>query len=206
MVRQPKKLTDCPENLRESIDWLIQVKHGNGNGDGLGPLAEALKKFINDAIKKAEKSLTERQKQLECPSKSSEESYCDELQEKIKKAQNPKNESELSKLKSEKDKHYNEVHYLTQDARDKALKDIKERQTKLSELKDKLEAFIGKDKDNAETCQNLLTNLSEGLEKFLGFNSESKGYDGSGIVYSDLDRLCDGVMAFLHGVLSGVKG
>ncbi|CDR71648.1 hypothetical protein, conserved [Babesia bigemina] len=33
----------------------------------------------------------------------------------------------------------------------------------------------------------------------------SKGYDGQGIVYSDLDRLCDGVMAFLLGVLGAVK-
>ncbi|GBE63111.1 hypothetical protein, conserved [Babesia ovata] len=51
----------------------------------------------------------------------------------------------------------------------------------------------------------LLTNLCSGLEKFLGYQETSKGYDGSGIVYSDLDRLCDGVMAFLHGVLSEVK-
>ncbi|CDR71993.1 hypothetical protein, conserved [Babesia bigemina] len=40
---------------------------------------------------------------------------------------------------------------------------------------------------------------------FLGFNSASKGYDGSGIVYSDLDRLCDAVMGFLSGVLSNIK-
>ncbi|GBE60001.1 hypothetical protein, conserved [Babesia ovata] len=41
------------------------------------------------------------------------------------------------------------------------------------------------------------------LEKFLGYKDGN--YTGSGIVYSDLDRLCDGVMAFLHGVLSGVR-
>ncbi|CDR71991.1 hypothetical protein, conserved [Babesia bigemina] len=52
---------------------------------------------------------------------------------------------------------------------------------------------------------NILTNLCTGLETFLGFNSASKGYDGTGIVYSDLDRLCDGVMAFLSGVLDAVK-
>ncbi|GBE59553.1 Extracellular matrix-binding ebh, putative [Babesia ovata] len=34
----PKALTDCPENLREAIDWLIQVKHGGG----IQTLAEAL--------------------------------------------------------------------------------------------------------------------------------------------------------------------
>ncbi|CDR71536.1 hypothetical protein, conserved, partial [Babesia bigemina] len=52
---------------------------------------------------------------------------------------------------------------------------------------------------------NILTNLCTGLEKFLGFDKDSKGYDGSGIVYSDLDRLCDGVMGFLSGVLGAVK-
>ncbi|GBE63230.1 hypothetical protein, conserved [Babesia ovata] len=58
---------------------------------------------------------------------------------------------------------------------------------------------------NDNNCKNLLTNLCSGLEKFLGYQETSKGYDGTGIVYSDLDRLCDGVMSFLHGVLSGVK-
>ncbi|CDR71508.1 hypothetical protein, conserved [Babesia bigemina] len=53
--------------------------------------------------------------------------------------------------------------------------------------------------------KNLLDNLCDGLETFLGFNSASKGYDGTGIVYSDLDRLCDGVMGFLSGVLGAVK-
>ncbi|CDR71943.1 hypothetical protein, conserved [Babesia bigemina] len=52
---------------------------------------------------------------------------------------------------------------------------------------------------------NILNNLCDGLEKFLGFNKDSKGYDGTGIVYSDLDRLCDGVMGFLSGVLGAVK-
>ncbi|CDR71405.1 hypothetical protein, conserved [Babesia bigemina] len=53
--------------------------------------------------------------------------------------------------------------------------------------------------------KNLLENLCDGLQTFLGFNKDSKGYDGTGIVYSDLDRLCDGVMGFLSGVLSAVK-
>ncbi|GBE63382.1 hypothetical protein, conserved [Babesia ovata] len=86
-----------------------------------------------------------------------------------------------------------------EDARKKALKDITDRQTTLNELKEKLKDFIGD-----ENCKNLLTNLTEGLEKFLGYDKTSKGYDGTGIVYSDLDRLCDGVMAFLHSVLKNV--
>ncbi|GBE63412.1 hypothetical protein, conserved [Babesia ovata] len=61
------------------------------------------------------------------------------------------------------------------------------------------------DSDKNGKCKNLLTNLCSGLEKFLGYQETSKGYDGSGIVYSDLDRLCDGVMSFLRGVLESVK-
>ncbi|CDR71435.1 hypothetical protein, conserved [Babesia bigemina] len=53
--------------------------------------------------------------------------------------------------------------------------------------------------------KNLLVNLCDGLQTFLGFSSDSKGYTGSGIVYSDLDRLCDAVMGFLSGVLNAVK-
>ncbi|GBE63446.1 hypothetical protein, conserved [Babesia ovata] len=49
----------------------------------------------------------------------------------------------------------------------------------------------------------LLDKLCTGLEKFLGHSNGN--YTGSGIVYSDLDRLCDGVMSFLHGVLETVK-
>ncbi|CDR71907.1 hypothetical protein, conserved [Babesia bigemina] len=53
--------------------------------------------------------------------------------------------------------------------------------------------------------KNLLVNLCDGLQTFLGFSSDSKGYTGSGIVYSDLDRLCDGLMGFLSGVLSNIQ-
>ncbi|GBE63354.1 hypothetical protein, conserved [Babesia ovata] len=83
-------------------------------------------------------------------------------------------------------------------SRVKALANVK--QTTLNELKEKLKDFIGD-----ENCKNLLTNLTEGLEKFLGYNEHSKGYDGTGIVYSDLDRLCDGVMAFILQCLQGSK-
>ncbi|GBE63453.1 hypothetical protein, conserved [Babesia ovata] len=90
---------------------------------------------------------------------------------------------------------------VNEDARGRALKDIEERQESLEKLKENLEIFT----ESGEECKSLLTNLTDGLEKFLGFNSTSKGYTGTGIVYSDLDRLCDGVMSFLHGVLQTVK-
>ncbi|GBE62916.1 hypothetical protein, conserved [Babesia ovata] len=75
----------------------------------------------------------------------------------------------------------------------------------LQRLKSLNESLSSLNNQQSDNCKKLLDNLCSGLEKFLGYQETSKGYDGSGIVYSDLDRLCDGVMAFLHGVLSGVK-
>ncbi|GBE63410.1 hypothetical protein, conserved [Babesia ovata] len=71
---------------------------------------------------------------------------------------------------------------------------------KLRSLNDSLNSLSS---NNDNNCKNLLDNLCTGLEKFLGY--EKGNYTGSGIVYSDLDRLCDGVMSFLHGVLETVK-
>ncbi|GBE63155.1 hypothetical protein, conserved [Babesia ovata] len=73
---------------------------------------------------------------------------------------------------------------------------------KLEELKKKLKTLK---QNNDNNPHDLLTNLCSGLEKFLGYQETSKGYDGTGIVYSDLDRLCDGVMSFLHGVLHNIQ-
>ncbi|GBE63293.1 hypothetical protein, conserved [Babesia ovata] len=67
----------------------------------------------------------------------------------------------------------------------------------LQRLKSLNESLSSLNKQQSDNCKNLLTNLTDGLEKFLGFNPTSKGYSGEGIVYSDLDRLCDGVMSFL---------
>ncbi|GBE59231.1 hypothetical protein, conserved [Babesia ovata] len=63
--------------------------------------------------------------------------------------------------------------------------------------------YAGKIQKNHENPKKLLESLCTGLEKFLGY--QDGNYTGEGIVYSDLDRLCDGVMAFLHGVLESVK-
>ncbi|CDR71925.1 hypothetical protein, conserved [Babesia bigemina] len=80
-------------------------------------------------------------------------------------------------------------------------------QSKLEALKkvQKLCGFHENSNNALNDPTNILNNLCTGLEKFLGFNSESKGYDGTGIVYSDLDRLCDGVMGFLYQVLKDVS-
>ncbi|GBE59015.1 Extracellular matrix-binding ebh [Babesia ovata] len=50
----PKALTDCPENLREAIDWLLQVK----SGDGISTLSDALGKLFDNAVQDAENSLS----------------------------------------------------------------------------------------------------------------------------------------------------
>ncbi|GBE63097.1 hypothetical protein, conserved [Babesia ovata] len=86
------------------------------------------------------------------------------------------------------------------------LKSLDELTSKLKSLHSlqELEQYSQKLDTHKNNTQNLLKNLTEGLEKFLGFNPTSKGYDGTGIVYSELDRLCDGVMSFLHGVLNEV--
>ncbi|CDR71686.1 hypothetical protein, conserved [Babesia bigemina] len=79
--------------------------------------------------------------------------------------------------------------------------------SKLEALKEveKLCNFLTNFKTYDNNPKKLLDNLCDGLQTFLGFDPSSKGYTGQGIVYSDLDRLCDGVMGFLSGVLSNVK-
>ncbi|GBE62121.1 hypothetical protein, conserved [Babesia ovata] len=49
----PKALTDCPENLREAIDWLIQVKQGGG----ISRLSQALGKLLDHVAQDAQTSL-----------------------------------------------------------------------------------------------------------------------------------------------------
>ncbi|CDR71696.1 hypothetical protein, conserved [Babesia bigemina] len=80
-------------------------------------------------------------------------------------------------------------------------------QSKLEALKKVKELckFLTYSNNPQNEPKNLLDNLCSGLETFLGFNSTSKGYDGSGIVYSDLDRLCDAVMGFLYYLLKDVS-
>ncbi|CDR97120.1 hypothetical protein BBBOND_0310230 [Babesia bigemina] len=199
------KITDCSENLYEPIDWLIQVRYGNGDSDGLDELAKALKKLIEEAIEKATKSLQAEKDKLECPVKyTGHPSNCAYIDTLIEKAGKSKNPNGLNKEQLVKNKQHcqNNHEYYRSDAQKKALQDIKERETQLKDLTNKLSIFT---ENGHQKCTELLNNLCSGLETFLGFNPETKGYDGSGIVYSDLDRLCDAVMGFLSGVLGAVK-
>ncbi|GBE63039.1 hypothetical protein, conserved [Babesia ovata] len=104
-----------------------------------------------------------------------------------KAGQKPKNASEVDKLNKDLQSH---------NASKKSLDTLKE----LCGYADKIQ----KNDVDQNSSTDILKNLTEGLEKFLGYNKDSKGYSGEGIVYSDLDRLCDGVMSFLHGVLESV--
>ncbi|CDR97486.1 hypothetical protein BBBOND_0313880 [Babesia bigemina] len=169
-----------------------------------------LKKLIDDAINNAEKSLNAEKSKLECPVKyKGNESTCQHFQklidqhEKSDPSQKSKNESNLELYKNAVNS-CSDSHSRNQDsATKKALQDIEEREKQLKDLESKLSIFTEKNK--SDDCKKLLENLCTGLEKFLGFNSDSKGYTGQGIVYSDLDRLCDAVVAFLYQVLKDVS-
>ncbi|CDR71682.1 hypothetical protein, conserved [Babesia bigemina] len=202
---------DHNNNLCLSIDWLIQVRYGNGDGgDGLKHLAEALKKLIEEAINKAEKSLEAEKSKLECPVKyKGNESTCqyyDRLIKEAKDAKNsvhPKTQIPITELEKQKQRCQNNHTYYRDGSKQKAYDEITERQKQLDDLKDKLETFTDDLGNNPNS--NILTHLCDGLQTFLGYSPSSKGYDGTGIVYSDLDRLCDAVMGFLSGVLEAVK-
>ncbi|CDR97311.1 hypothetical protein BBBOND_0312140 [Babesia bigemina] len=203
-----EKLTDCPDNLRESIDWLIQVRYGNGEGGkGLTKLSQALKKLIEEAISNAFYSLCPDEKGTSTPpstpspssgvspSSPSSTGWTTKISDKIQ---------ELNKQKDELEKRKNANNgYLTE--KDSKSLDSLPTQVASLETVQKLAEFADQLDTNKRNHNNILNNLCVGLETFLGFNSTSNGYDGSGIVYSDLDRLCDGVMGFLSGVLEAVK-
>ncbi|GBE58745.1 Apolipophorin-III superfamily protein, putative [Babesia ovata] len=210
----PKTLTQCPENLREAIDWLLQIK-AEGN---LPKLAAAVKGFIDKAVEEVKKSLEERKKELLCPANfehcTEKKNLINNTKDAIKELQSRNsdessstspNESELIRLKSvlnkhesEKEKHYNEVHYLTDEARERALKDLDAKLSDLNKHKPSLTKFT----DRA-AFEDTLLKISSGLEDFLGYVSGN--YTGQGIVYAECDRLRDAVLMFLHGALESVK-
>ncbi|CDR96103.1 hypothetical protein BBBOND_0300080 [Babesia bigemina] len=197
----PKKLTDCPENLREAIDWLIQVRHGDGNG--LEQLAKALKKLIEEAIEKA--YTTNVSALLKALDSAKSYKCCKDKVAEVEKLRDSKNLSSktFENLKSKCEGIKNCTKNHLDDSQQKAYDGITSKFEQLKKLEESLNIFTSK--DTTDGCKKLLENLCDGLEKFLGFNSTSKGYDGTGIVYSDLDRLCDGVMGFLSGVLKDVS-
>ncbi|CDR71559.1 hypothetical protein, conserved [Babesia bigemina] len=174
----------------------------------MGMLAKALKKLIEEAISSATKSLQAEKKKLSCPFKySDKETYCQYYEKQIsdttkKLKESGKKENEIAEnhnIKFNKTCLEECINAHKKHPPSPAIKDIESKLSQLEKLKESLTGFTEKN-----NCKNLLENLCSGLETFLGFNPSSKGYDGQGIVYSDLDRLCDGVMGFLSGVLSNI--
>ncbi|GBE63032.1 hypothetical protein, conserved [Babesia ovata] len=217
------KIADLKSKLKDHIakyhslsesDRTAQLKDIHSRMVSLAELSGKLGQFIGnsdavtDAIKNGIYSIVDSNEEFKSLRKSSSSTALspaavsaelinvDMLREKIehyeelkkpleskKSAQNPPLSSEESRLLSS--------HQSKLDALQK-LKSLNESLSSLKRQQDK-------------PCETLLNNLCSGLEKFLGYQETSKGYDGTGIVYSDLDRLCDGVMSFLHGVLESVK-
>ncbi|GBE63320.1 hypothetical protein, conserved [Babesia ovata] len=154
-----------------SIDWLIQVKHGNGGeGKGLEELAKALKKLIGDAIEKAETSLEKRKKELECHK---DFEHCKVLKEKIKEAKS----DEKSMLQSEYNSHYSEVHG-SESKRQSGEKDLAERRISLGNLAGQLSGFVGGGEEVKNAIlKGLHSNVNQ-LEKLLQASCGDKGCDG----------------------------
>ncbi|CDR96564.1 hypothetical protein BBBOND_0304670 [Babesia bigemina] len=207
-----KKLTDCPENLREAIDWLIQVRHG-GDGKGLEQLAKALKKLIDEAVEKAKETMKHKRRKLECANDYYEHSYCTALDEKCTKAKEELKEVEFDeyyasnkgelesqiKLYEANKNDCQKDHNIGEQRKQDIQKEIDEANkviAKLRNFSDHLEKY--KDADD-----NILYKLCEGFETFLGYKSGN--YTGQGIVYGDCDRLRDAVLMFLHGVLETAR-
>ncbi|GBE62406.1 hypothetical protein, conserved [Babesia ovata] len=195
-----KKLTDCPTNLRESIDWIIQLKYGSGHGDGVDNLSEALDKLHRKLIADSFSNLLDQLSDLLDPWKTTP--CCRRIHRAIRtikiKLQHPRNIQRNHINGLLKQLEYNKEvclqHHYIDSSKDEALKDVH------SKMRD----LAGVSRDINTSRNGLLHHLCDGVQILLGFDSSSKGYSGSGIVYSDLDRLCDGVMAFLYSVLKAV--
>ncbi|GBE63305.1 hypothetical protein, conserved [Babesia ovata] len=138
---------------------------------------------LQSQVNELKKQIEEGEKNLKSPQKY-DENELKRLQEELQKAKNNFPEKDSKSLNS---------HNVSM----KSLETL----NKLCGYADKIQ----KNDVDQNSSTDILKNLTEGLEKFLGYNKDSKGYSGEGIVYSDLDRLCDGVMSFLHGVLQSVK-
>ncbi|CDR96580.1 Spectrin repeat superfamily protein, Extracellular matrix-binding protein, putative [Babesia bigemina] len=204
----PKKLTDCPENLREAIDWLIQVRHG-GDGRGLERLSGALKQLIDEAVEKAKETMKHKRRKLECANDYYERPYCTELdemcakaKEKLKEFVSGKNSVSDKNALESKIKHHesnkkdcinsHDIYDRRKDEIQKEINNAEQVVAKLKKFSDRLDEYKGTD-------DNILNTICDGLEHFLGYNS--KNYNGHGIVYGDSDRFRDAILMFLHGVL-----
>ncbi|GBE63134.1 hypothetical protein, conserved [Babesia ovata] len=126
-----------------------------------------------------------------------------DLKKEIDAKQN--NDVQLEDLKNklnELEKKLNEAKNNFPEKESKSLDSHQSSKKSLGTLKELCD-FAEKIDQKSDNTKNLLENLCTGLENFLGYHDGN--YTGEGIVYSDLDRLCDGVMSFLHGVLQSLR-
>ncbi|CDR97489.1 hypothetical protein BBBOND_0313910 [Babesia bigemina] len=171
-----------------------------------------LEDFVKKAVKNAIIAVINSNEEL----KHLYSSYVTNLSESVKSAGQADGTGEIEKLSKQVSQEIddinrllskpNNLHYNSLSSPSPSA-ELAKLQSKLEALKkvEKLCGFLTNLNTKQNEPKNLLVNLCDGLQTFLGFNPSSKGYTGDGIVYSDLDRLCDGVMGFLSGVLSNIK-
>ncbi|GBE63308.1 hypothetical protein, conserved [Babesia ovata] len=184
------------------LDKLLKASCGDGK---CHKVDEAIKKLneVNESLKnklkdeqKTPVNLTEILSKCKLnPSVGPLNQLNDEITEKIEKLN-----QRISELKKQ---HNDDNNSKNASKIDKLNKDLQSHNASKESL-DTLEALCGYAKEvdkKSDNTKNLLDNLCGGLEKFLGHSNGN--YTGEGIVYSDLDRLCDGVMSFLLQCLKG---
>ncbi|GBE59963.1 hypothetical protein, conserved [Babesia ovata] len=191
-------------------------KASGGTPSGSGPEIEKLEREIQQKNQELQQKNEELKRQIDSlknaldePEKEIDE-YIKKLTASVKQCeedikQYKKDEKQKNNLKDDKNISipYSLSHPLeTEQAK---LQSHKASLESLKSLEKLIEFHQNAQTKNGEECKDILDKLCSGLQTFLGFNPSSKGYDGEGIVYSDLDRLCDGVMSFLHGVLDNIK-
>ncbi|GBE63424.1 hypothetical protein, conserved [Babesia ovata] len=176
-------------------------KYNDDVKNNLNDVNEKLKNHLKEE-QKASKNLTEILSQcklndLDGPLKELKDAITEKIEKLNKDIESLKKADKDAKQRNETPQNASEIVKFNKD-----LQSHNASKRSLETLKE-LCGYAGKIQKNHENPKKLLESLCTGLEKFLGY--QDGNYTGEGIVYSDLDRLCDGVMAFLHGVLSGVK-
>ncbi|GBE59956.1 hypothetical protein, conserved [Babesia ovata] len=191
-------------------------KASEGTPSGSGPEIEKLEREIQQKNQELQQKNEELKRQIDSlknaldePEKEIDE-YIKKLTASVKQCeedikQYKKDEKQKNNLKD--DKNISIPYSLSHPLETEQAK-LKSHEASLESLQslDKLIEFheeVKSSQNKNGNCAEILKNLCTGLEKFLGHSNGS--YTGEGIVYSDLDRLCDGVMSFLHGVLESVK-
>ncbi|GBE63137.1 hypothetical protein, conserved [Babesia ovata] len=210
------------DNIKTKIDSLKKQNDEQSKAPGRAPsdgsdaeiqrLEEQIKQ--NEEKLKEQKSLVDQQiseleAQLKEPKKEIDE-YIKSLTAEVKRHQDAIERYKKAEQQKNPDKKVEDIsipyHLSHPLATEQAkLKSHEASLTSLESLEKLMKFHEGVPSKNSEECKNILDKLCSGLQTFLGYQETSKGYSGLGIVYSDLDRLCDGVMSFLHGVLDNIK-